>query len=146
MALGRTILAFTAAAFASSFTMGASLSALSGEDPATWLFGTLVFGLFGLIFTVTATFIGGAASFFILKAVRRDSLTWFVLAGTIVGLLSGALFLSSGATPDDQREPGWVLLLMPSSRLAVKVVSRTPEVFRHVPAPIIWRPDSRLTQ
>lgn len=112
MSVGRTILAFGGATFASSFALGATLSASLGAEPASWFFGTLVFGLFGLLFTVPATVIGGLPSFLILKAVRRDSLPWFVAAGAIVGLISGALFLSSGGTPDDQREPGWIFLLM----------------------------------
>ena len=119
MSVERTVLGFAAAPLASSFTLGAALSASSGADATAVLFGTLVFGLFGLLFTVPATLIGGGASFFFLKAVRRDELPWFVLAGAIVGLLSGALFLSSGGTPDDQREPGWVLLLMTTCAGAV---------------------------
>lgn len=119
MPVGRTILAFAAAPFASSFALGAALSASSGADARAVLFGTLAIGLFGLLFTVPATLIGGSASFFFLKAVRRDGLPWFVVAGAIVGLVSGALFLFSGGTPDDQREPGWVLLLMTTCAGAV---------------------------
>ena len=117
--MARTVLAFAAAPFASSFALGAALSASSDADPTAWFFGTLVFGLFGLLFTVPATVVGGLSSFFILKAVRRDGLPWFVVAGAIVGVLSGALFLSSGGTPDIQREPGWVLLLMTTCAGAV---------------------------
>lgn len=111
MSVARTVLAFAAAPFAASFALGAALSATSGADPTSWFFGTLFIGLFGLLFTVPATVIGGASSFFILKAVRRDSLPWFIVAGAIVGLLSGALVLSSGGTPDQHREPAWILLL-----------------------------------
>ena len=119
MSLARTVLAFAAAPFASSFALGAALSATSGADPTSWFFGTLFIGLFGLLFTVPATVIGGASSFLILKAVQRDSLPWFVVAGAIVGLLSGALVLSSGGTPDQQREPAWILLLMATSAGAI---------------------------
>lgn len=112
MSVARTVLAFAGAPFASSLVLGATLSASSGAEPASWLFGTLFLGLFGLLFTVPATVIGGLPSFLILKALRRDTLPWFVITGAIVGLLSGALFLASGGTPDDQREPGWILLLM----------------------------------
>lgn len=112
MAVVRTLLAFAAAPIASSFALAAALTALSGAEPASWFFGTLVYGFVGLLFTVPATAIGGLPSFLILKAVRRDSLPWLVVAGALVGLVAGALFLSSGGTPDDQREPGWVLLMM----------------------------------
>lgn len=112
MAVGRTVLAFAAAPFAASFALGAALSAGSGADPASWFFGTLVMGLVGLLFTIPATVVGGLPSFFMLRALRRDSLPWIVAAAAIVGLVCGAIFLSSGGTPDDQREPGWILLLM----------------------------------
>ncbi|WP_092313024.1 hypothetical protein [Brevundimonas viscosa] len=119
MSVARTIVAFAAAPFASSFALGAALSASSGAEPASWFFGALAYALFGLLFTVPAALIGGLPSFLILKAVRRDSLPWFVAAGAIVGLLAGVLLLSSGGTPDDQREPGWILLLMTAGAGAV---------------------------
>lgn len=109
---GRTVLAFSAAPIASSFVLAGVLSASSGADPTSWAFGTLAIGLFGLLFTVPATLVGGTSSFFLLKAVGRDSLPWFVGAGALVGLISGALILSTGGTPDDQREPGWILWMM----------------------------------
>jgi hypothetical protein len=112
MSLGRTILAFAAAPIASSLSLAAALSASSGADPTSWVFGTLMIGLFGLLFTVPATLVGGGSSCLLLKATRRDSLPWFVLAGSFVGLLSGLIVLSGGGTPDEHREPGWVLLLM----------------------------------
>lgn len=119
MSVARTVLAFAAAPLASSLALGAALSAASGVEPAAWFFGTLVFGFFGLLFTVPATMIGGLASFLLLKAVRRDSLSWFVVAGATVGLIAGTLFLSSGGTPDDEREPGWMLVLMTTCAGAV---------------------------
>jgi hypothetical protein len=112
MSSGRTVLAFVAAPFASAFALGAALSALSGADPASWVFGMLAIGLFGLIYTVPATLIGGAPSFLALKAIGRDSPPWFAAAGAIIGLICGALILFGGGTPDDQREPGWTLMLM----------------------------------
>ncbi|HEV7352260.1 MAG TPA: hypothetical protein VGN74_03925 [Brevundimonas sp.] len=119
MSVARTIVAFAAAPFASGFALGATLSASSGAEPASWFFGALVYAFFGLLFTVPAAVIGGLPSFLILKAFRRDSLPWFVAAGAIVGLLSGGLILASGGTPDEQREPGWILLLMTTGAGAV---------------------------
>ena len=119
MSVARTIVAFAAAPLASGFALGAAFSSSSGAEFASWCFGALAYALFGLLFTVPAALIGGLPSFLILKAVRRDSLPWFVAAGAILGLLSGALLLSSGGTPDDQREPGWILLLMTAGAGAV---------------------------
>ncbi|HEV2081833.1 MAG TPA: hypothetical protein VGR32_05185 [Brevundimonas sp.] len=112
MSLGRTVLAFAAAPLTSSLALGAALSASSGADAMSWVFGTIMIGLFGLLFTVPATLVGGGSSFLLLKAVGRDSLPWFLLAGAIVGLVSGLIVFSSGGTPDVHREPGWVMLLL----------------------------------
>lgn len=112
MSLGRTVLAFAAAPLASSLSLGAALSASSGANPTSWVFGTIMIGLFGLLFTVPATVIGGGSTLLLLKALRRDRLPWFILAGLVVGLVAGLVVLSSGGTPDVHREPGWVLLLL----------------------------------
>ncbi|MBX9576687.1 MAG: hypothetical protein K2X07_13730 [Caulobacteraceae bacterium] len=111
MSMGRTVLAFSAAPVASSVALGAALSASSGADATSWIFGTLAIGVFGLLFTLPATLVGGTLSFLVLKAIGRDSPPWFVGAGATVGLICGALLLSTGGTPDDQREPVWVLLV-----------------------------------
>lgn len=108
----RTFLAFAAAALTSSFVLGAALSASSGADPQSWIFGTAVFGVAGLLFTLPASLIFGVPLLFVLKALRRDTLVWLVIAGAVAGFLAGALFLSTGATPDEQREPGWMLLTL----------------------------------
>lgn len=112
MSAARILLAFAAAPFASSLALAAGFTALSGAEPAAWFSGTLFLGLLSLLFTIPATLIGGLPSFLILKAMRRDSLPWFIIAGALIGLLAGALLLSSGGTPDEQREPGWILLLI----------------------------------
>ena len=112
MAVARTLLAFAAAPLAASLVLGLGLAASAGGPPGDLAAGTLILAFFTLFFTVPAAALGGGPALLLLKRVRLDRLPGFVVAGALVGLAAGGLFLSGDATPDVHREPGWTLLLM----------------------------------